>query len=373
MPSSTSSSEQLGLGSPQQHSPLRDIPQAPWPRILWAAVLVFAALLAGWEAHWRSEGFRPSYRNSDGLWALTHARIADEGGRGTVIVSSSRLLFDVHLEAWREETGQLPIQLGLEGTSPRPFLSHVARETSFAGLVVVGVTPPLFFPPPGGERMSALALTKQWSLADQWSQQLSMRLVEPWLAFYDPDTALFTVARRQAWPARPGLPPRMPRVRKLSNTRLTRQNDMWDKVEDDTAYQKIVRDTWLAFINAPRPDVPPEALRKGFEQLLAEVGEDVRRIRERGGEVVFVRAPSSGPFLAAENGGFPRERTWQPLLQSTNAVGIHFEDHAELRDVELPEWSHIRASETDGFTRALVRHLRAALVAKGTPREELGR
>ncbi len=373
MPSSTSSSEPKGLGSPQQHSPLRDVPAGPWPRIAWAGVLVFALLLGGWEAYWRSQWFRPSYRNSDGLWALTHERIASEGGRGTLIVSSSRLLFDVHLEAWREETGQLPIQLGLEGTSPRPFLSQVARETNFSGLVVVGVTPPLFFPPPRGERMSALALTKQWSPADRWSQHLSMRFVEPYFAFYDPDTALFTVIRRQAWPARAGLEPRMPRVRKLSTTRITRQNDMWDRVERDPAYQKIARDTWLAFLNAPRPNVPPEVLKKGFEQLLAEVGEDVRRIRARGGEVVFVRPPSSGPFLAAENGGFPRERTWEPLLQATNAVGIHFEDHADLGDVELPEWSHIRAADTDRFTRALVRHVRAALVAKGTPREELGR
>lgn len=373
MPSFTSSSERLGLGSPQRHSPLRDIPQAPWPRILWAAGLVFAGLLGAWEAHWRSEWLRPSYRNSDGLWALTHARVADEGGHGVVIVSSSRLLFDLQLEAWREESGLLPIQLGLEGTSPRPFLSHVARDTRFSGLVVVGVTPPLFFTPPSGERMTALALTKQWSPADRWSQQLSMRLVEPHLAFYDPDTALFTVVRRQAWPERAGLPPRMPRVRKLSTTRVTRQNDMWDRVEHDPAYQKIARDTWLALLHLPRPNVPPEAIRQGFEQLLAEVGEDVRRIRERGGDVVFVRAPSSGPFLAAENGGFPRERTWDPLLQATNAVGIHFEDHADLRDVELPEWSHIRAGDTGRFTRALVRHLRAALDARGTPRQELGR
>lgn len=375
MPSSTSSSERLGLGSPQQHSPLRDIPQAPWPRILWAAVLVCAVLLGAWEAYWRSEWFVPSIRNSDGLWALTRTRIETEGGHGTVVVSSSRLLFDLHLEAWREETGQLPIQLGLEGTSPRPFLSDVARDTAFKGLVVVGVTPPLFFPPPRGERLTALAFAKQWSPADQFGQQLSMRFVEPVFAFYDPDTALFTVLKRQPfWPQRPGLPPQMPKVRKLANTRSTRQSDMWEKVERDPAYQKIARDTWLAFINAPRPPLPPpEVLKKGFEALLAEVAGDVRRIRERGGEVVFVRAPSSGPFLAAENGGFPRERTWDPLLQATNAVGIHFEDHADLRDVELPEWSHISAGDTDRFTRALVRHLREALVAKGTPRQELGR
>jgi hypothetical protein len=202
-----------------------------------------------------------------------------------------------------------------------------------------------------------------------------MHAVEPYLAYYDPDLALFAVLRRQPfWPEREGVAWQPPAVRKLANSRRTRQAEMWTKLEVDPAYREIARNTWLTFLKAPRPDPPPpeEEMRKQMDALLDAVADDVRAIRARGGEVVFVRAPSAGPFRDAERQGFPRERTWDPLLARTDAAGVHFEDHPDLQDVELPEWSHIRAGDTDRFTRALIRHLRAALAARGTPRPEVG-
>jgi hypothetical protein len=364
MPSSISSSE-----------PLRVVPDVPWPRTAMLAVSLFLVALAGWETYWRFEWLVPSYRNSDGLWALTRDRIDDEGPGGTAIVGSSRVLFDLNLEAWREETGILPIQLALEGTNPRPYLTHLAQQTSFAGLVVVGVTEVLFFSPTPGLRADVIARYRDRTPADRVAQQLSMHLVEPYFAFYDPDVALFTVLRRQPfWPARRDLAPQLPTVRKLSNSRRTRQADMWNKVELHPGYREVARGTWLTFLNAPRPaPPPPEVMQQQADALLAEVAADVRAIRARGGDVVFVRAPSIGPFREAELKAFPRERAWDPLLARAEAAGVHFEDYPDLQDVELPEWSHIRAGETDRFTRALVRHLRAALAARGTPRPELGR
>jgi hypothetical protein len=339
--------------------------------MLLVALLLFVAALGGWEAYWRSEQFRPSYRNSDGLWAMTRSRLEREGPGGTVIIGSSRALFDVNLETWRDETGNLPVQLALEGTNPRPVLRHLANESDFNGLLVVGVTPPLFFTPGFGYREGALERYRSESPSEWAGQRLSMA-VEPLLAFYNFDTALFTVVRRQPWwPGREELSI-VPEVRKLSNVRTTRQADMWSRVEHDEAYREIVRGTWLAILNAPRDMPPPEVLQKGFEAMLEQVEADVRTIRERGGEVVFLRAPSTGPFREIENAAFPRDKNWDVLLDRAGAVGVHFEDHADLRDVTVPEWSHIRAGDTDRFTRALIAHLRAALAERGAPREELG-
>lgn len=363
MPSSTSSSEVL-----------RDVPALPWSRALVVAMVVFVTAFGAWEAYWRAEWFVPSYRNSDGLWAITRDRIDREQG-GVVIVSSSRLLFDVNLDAWRDETGILPIQLGLEGTNPRPFLAHVANETSFNGLVVVGVTEGLFFSAGTGLRAEVLQRYRDRSLADRASQWLSMHLVEPYVASYDPDIALFTIVRRQAaWPDRRDMVRPRPQVRKLALTRRTRQTDMWNKVELDEAYRESARAVWRASLTAPRPaPPPPDVARKALDDLFAEVAANVRAIRARGGEVVFVRAPSTGLYWQIEPVAFPRERFWNPLVTTADAAGVHFADHADLQVFELPEWSHIRAGDTDPFTRALLRHLRAALEARGTPRSEVGR
>jgi hypothetical protein len=352
--------------------PLRDIPETRWSSVVTVALLIFVSAIGAWEIYGRSEWFVPAYRNSDGLWAITRDRIEDESGRGVAIVGSSRVLFDVNLEAWRDVTGTLPIQLALEGTNPRPFLTHIARQTNFSGLVVVGVTEGLFFPPSAGQRRASLAAWEP-TPADRMGQWLSMHMVEPYAAFYDPDIALFTILRRQPfWPARDGMTPPLPEVRKLSNSRITRQADMWNKVSDNPEYRDVARGIWLALLSAPRPaPPPPDVAERYMAGLMAGVAADVQAIRARGGEVVFVRAPSSGPFREAEAKGFPREHTWDRLLNATGAVGVHFEDHADLQDFELPEWSHIRADQTDRFTRALLQHLRNALNAGGKARAEL--
>ena len=90
-------------------------------------------------------------------------------------------------------------------------------------------------------------------------------------------------------------------------------------------------------------------------------------MNSRGVEVVFLRAPSSGRFYEFELKRFPRESTWDVLLNRTGAPGIHFEDYPELQNYELPEWSHLSASEADRFTAALVPIVDAKFKANALP------
>src|SRR5262249_466355 len=93
--------------------------------------------------------------------------------------------------------------------------------------------------------------------------------------------------------------------------------------------------------------------------IVAAVGtrvqREVQQIRARGGDVVFVRFPCSGPVYAGENRGFPRSLAWEPFLAQTHTIGVHFEDHRQLQGYSLPEWSHMAAGDRGRFTRALAR------------------
>lgn len=87
----------------------------------------------------------------------------------------------------------------------------------FQGRVLVGVAPDVFFS--GYEYRSGwLKYLRHQSPSDRVGKWLSMHLVEPYLAFYDDDFALFTVIKRQAWPARPGRDSHT-EVRKLATPR----------------------------------------------------------------------------------------------------------------------------------------------------------
>ena len=92
----------------------------------------------------------------------------------------------------------------------------------------------------------------------------------------------------------------------------------------------------------------------------------VDKLRGRGIDVLFVRAPSAGEYLAYENRDFPRAATWDVLLAKTGARGIHFEDYPELQGYELPEWSRLAAREKTRFTEALC-GIRSALIRPPPP------
>lgn len=378
MPSSTSSSDRPVAGDDRrpgfvrltasdrpgvaQPVPERDIPVRPWGPIATAALVLAVLLVAGWELYWRAYGATPGYRNSNGAWAEQRRRINRGEGDALVLVGSSRVLFDLQLPEWEETAGRRPIQLALEGTSPMPILEDLAADPDVTGSVLVGVDPHLFFTG-GAYRESVLPYFRQQGPSQRSGHWLSKHLLEPNFAFLDPDFALSTVVKRQAWPERPGVPVRKA-VRKLMVSGPDRNAQMWSKVENDPAYRALVRSIWAQRFGSSGPMLDtPEKRRASIESQIGRAAAAVATLRARGVEVIFLRAPSSGPFYDDEQIGFPRAQTWEPLLARTGAPGLHFEDYPQLQGYDLPEWSHLSAAEARRFTVALAPLVEAELRA----------
>jgi len=338
-----------------QPVPVRPVPEQPWGRIFLGAIVVFALLLGAWEAYWRSYGVRPSITNTYGLWAMQRRRIDAGEGSATVLLGASRVFFDIQLPVWERLAGRRPIQLAIEGTSPLPFLDDLADDPSFTGQVLVGVAPDLFFS--GYQyRAGVLAYVRKESPSQRVGQWLSMHFIEPYFAFDDPDFALKTVLARQPWPVRPGKR-WFTEVRKLAESESDRNTHLWSKVGDDLGYREIARNIWREGFVPSDDDPTPEELAKGVREQIERAAKAVAKLRARRVKVLFVRMPSIGEYLAFENRVFPRASTWDVLLATTGAPGIHFEDYPELRpDVQgyyLPEWSHMVRADGERVTAAL--------------------
>jgi hypothetical protein len=346
-----------------QPVPLRPVPAQPWGRILIGVVLLLVLLVAGWEEYWRAYGVRPGIANTYGLWAIQRRRIDTGEGDATVLLGASRLYFDIQLPVWERLDGRRPIQLSFEGTSPLKAVEDLAADPKFAGRVLIAVEPDLFFS--GYEyRAGAIRYALKESPSQRIGQWLSMHLIEPYLAFDDPDYALQTVLARQPWPARPGLHSFI-RVRKLAETEADRNTHLWDKVGTDLEYRALARRIWLQeFVPSDDDPSPAEALKVEKEQI-ERMAKAVAQLRARGVRVLFVRMPSIGPYLQYENQNFPRARTWDALLAATGAPGIHFEDYPEMQGYNLPEWSHMTRAEAERFTAVLYRIIERDFWAQG--------
>ncbi len=344
MPSSTSNSEYPAV---DPAPPERPVPMVAWGVAGAMALLLFALALGGWEAYWRDWGAQPTYRNSEGLWAIQRRQVKPDS---TVLVGSSRTLSNINLNVWEKLDGHKPIQLALEGTSPMTPLEDLANDPTFRGKVLVGVTPLLFFS--GFQyREDVLKYYPKETPSQRFGQWLSMKFLEPYLAFYEPDFALFTVLKRQPWPQRTGVR-KDSDVRRLFVTDADRNMRIWDKMENDVAYQNRAKEIWKEFWDPPDPKMMalgPMLRAKQLERAPLAV----KKLRERGVKVVFVLHPVDGEFRDVEFMINPRAETWDVLLARTGAPGIHFMDYAELQGYRLPEWSHMTAKEAERYTQAL--------------------
>lgn len=361
MPSSTSSSEAVrdpyaretasdrpGVAQPV---PVRPVPAQPWGRILLGALLVMAGLVSGWELYWRSFGVTPSIRNTLGLWAMQRRRIDAGEGDATVFLGGSRTYFDLQLPVWERLAGRAPIQLSYEGTSPLTAVEDLAADPKFTGKLLIGVEPDLIF---SGEGLAlgAAHYAHQQSPSQRIGQWLSMRFIEPYFAFFDPDYALRKVLARQPWPERPGRHWFMD-VRKLSMHDVHRNAWLWDKVSLDPKYRELTRAIWQEGFETYPGDPTPEEIQKTEKEQIERAVKAVGRLRARGVRVLFLRLPSDGPYLAYEEGLYPRKRSWDSLLAATGAPGIHFADYPQMQGYYLPEWSHMTHAEAQRYTASL--------------------
>lgn len=336
----------------------RDIPDLSWGRVAVTMLILAVLATAGWELNWRSHGYEPLPKDTAAFWSIQR-REASRAENPTVLVGSSRVLFDINLDVWERVTGERPIQLALEGTSGLVGLKHLADDPTFSGTVIVGVTPGLFF---SGQAMRRNVFSHYESeTPSQWlGQQIAMRL-ERYLAFLEAgNLPLFELLQDIPMPNREGVNPPHMGVMKLSVADWDRNVHMWHRVEEDPEYRQMARDIWTAMVrrnSAPNPDRPPP----NPQPVIDEAKGHVESIRERGGDVVFLRCPSTDIWREAEAAGFPRNAFWDRLVTDIDVGSVHFEDNPSLQGLELPEWSHLSARDAERFTAAVAPLIRQAL------------
>lgn len=332
----------------------RPTPDRNWRAIALGALAATAALTIVWEIFWRGKGMTAGdFKNTEALWAEARREAT---GDATVIIGSSRIFFGIDLDVWEEASGVRPVQLALEGTSPRIFLKDLAEDPEFNGQVIVGVTVPLFFGTDGGLRAAAIKYRRDETPSQRLDHVLSKQL-EGIFAFIDEQTR----PKRQVaiWPAplREGMKPRFS-PRKLESLKADRNTELWARVATDERYLAEAKQQWLFGTknNAPPPGPdgkPPAMPDAAIDAVIAEVGANIKKIRARGGDVAFMRLPYDGAFAALEDAAFPRARFWDRLVKETDSVGIAWQDHAALQGHYIVEWSHLEASAAEDYTRAV--------------------
>jgi len=322
-------------------------------------LILVVAFFTSWELFLRSRGIKISYDDGESLWADKRAMVYEPQDDATVFIGSSRNKYDLDIETWRSLTGDHPIQLAIEGNSPLPVLDDLARDKNFKGKLIIDVTEGLFFttnPQNISEPQDRIKYYHKRTPAQRFSFLVN-KVLEDHLVFLDKNYfSLNALLDRMPVKKRAGvfaLPYDCPRD--FGAVTFDRQDIMTDRFLRDTVIQNQVKGLWDFYRKTNTEGLPS---RHKADSILATVKADVDQIKARGGQIIFVRTPSSGPYLAGEKMAFPREKFWERILAVTGCPGIHFEDHPAIAHFVCPEFSHLKHSDAIVFTTNLVKILR---------------
>lgn len=333
-----------------QPVPERPVPLKPWGGILLTVTVFVLLATIGWEWRMRALELLPGdVKDTPSLWAEQRRRVNREPIR-VAIIGDSRILFDTDLTRFEALTGVRPLQLALAGTPARPFLKELAADPDFKGLALVGIAEGSYFRLGPGLFDSALARYRFESPAQRASLLLYRRLSHV-LGFLDADYRLSTLILRLDRGLRPGASGPYDAPWKFSTTRDDRQTALWSRIETDAYLNAHARAFW-----AKGYDDPPVGA-KAIAVTLNTTREAVAAIRARGGDVIFLRPPSRGPYQASESRRAPRDRVWGPLLATAGVKGLYAADDPVASQLFLPELSHLSRACSTVYTDSYVRRL----------------
>lgn len=319
-------------------------------------VVLVLIVIGGWELHLRHRGVGITYDNGKELWADKRAMVYEPSDKATVFLGSSRIKYDLDIDTWQRTTGRHAIQLASEGSSPLPTLENLGNDTLFKGKVVVDITEILFFSPEGGgsgkTQVEYVEYYKKRTPAQKASFVLDHAMESQFVFLNEDFLSLNSGLDNLSIPDRPGMftPPVFPMD--FSETNFDRQNKMTDRFVADTNLQVRVQHIWLYIMGAMQHMPPPKE--NPVPGILARTKAAVDKIRSRGGDVVFIRTPSSGVMWEAEQHAVPRAKVWDALLAYTKCQGYFFTDYPAIDHFICPEWSHLKPTDAVIYTKTLI-------------------
>ena|GEM_PF-200258 len=180
-------------------------------------------------------------------WADQRKKVAQLSEDDVVLLGSSRLHFDTNIDLWDSLTGRQPLQLAYPGSSPFVTLEDIVKKSDFKGLIVVGVSPGLFFTVGSGWSVRRSQAFIDHYYERTYAQVLNQYLynfVDPHFAYLREDLTLTQLIERWQFLNRDSIqaPPIWPPMVKMDKNRGVR---MLLGMETDTVLQRRQKDIWF--------------------------------------------------------------------------------------------------------------------------------
>lgn len=354
----------------------RSVPDQPWLKILTVALIMPILMVWFLEHALVKKGFQATVSDSSALWAEQRARASSLGDHALILVGGSRIQLGLDLSVLRDELALEPVQLAVDGSSFFSVLEGLANDPSISGRVIVDYGDHIIQGGPvkdyatGLQRIYEKREKTAGGLATRAEHFLESMVHRYFISYADgarPMTSLFERALRDG----------ATQQYLVTFPDRTRNADYTKVSMPDFYYRRVFRHSGLKppssesvttteidrYLSEAISQFGPADNRSFLENLnLLKVW--IERIRQRGGDVIFLNMPVSGFVQMTDNQRYPRADFFDRVTPITGAASIHFADFPEMAHFACPDGSHLDYRDKKPFSKALVRQLKPLLQAK---------
>jgi hypothetical protein len=319
-------------------------PRLPWIRVALFTGLIFLMAVGGLEAYWRGRGYRPSIEDRPELWHFWRQRVyTTHQTKKIVLLGTSRIQTDLVPAVLQRAIGLPVVQLAVKGaTSPIGILHELAADEDFNGLIVCSLYVPLIH-------------RTRWQDADPYSKY------RPTKAVNDIETLLSLRLRSLATLKNQMVAPYSLLQAMLSETTIREPEVLTLSFDRSLNLRSALLPPIRHAASRLSEQFSLQGLRvSNFNELeseCTEINRSVRKIRARGGDVIFVHLPSSGADDAEEEKAFPKVKYWDRFSRVMSARCIHFKDVPTLSCFVCADGRHLSEDDSPQFTEALAREI----------------
>src|SRR6202035_2281012 len=257
------------------------------------ALIISVLAITCWEISIRNRDLPLSYDDNEALWADKRAMVYEPADKSTVFIGSSRIKYDLDIQTWQNLTGNHAIELANVGSSPRPVLEDLGNDVNFKGNLIIDVTENLFFADfshNDGLTNKKIAYYHKITPTQRFSFQVN-RVLEGQFDFLDQGNfSINAMLDHIPLPQRPGVIPNRIFPAEFGRVSFARQSSMSPRFVSDSNLQNKVKAIWN-FVGRKNA-IPPPTGRK-LDSILISVKTLTDKIKSRGGQVLFLRTPSS--------------------------------------------------------------------------------
>jgi hypothetical protein len=316
-----------------------------WVLIWIIAVLSFVLAVVAMESGWRGLRYQPGVVDSPALWKYWYQHISCGRPASVAIIGSSRIQTGICAPQLRQRLPHYRIaQLGKDGGgSPIGVLRALASDDDFKGIVICDMLVPFLPRTTWGSQRELYGCSAGPS---KCIESMVRACIQDRVAFNGGKTGV--VAGLRSLVDTGELPIPDP-VRMRADRTLSIDFAAIDDLEADTA-RDVAQYRGLY-------EAAPHLSADDLRDELSDIDQFVRRIQARGGQVVFVRMPSSGGLLKLEEQYHPKATYWDQIATMCSGVFIHAADLAAAPGLVCPDDSHLDSNDAARFTDVLIDEL----------------